>query len=454
VTTEPSGVQQVLSSTTSVCPECLRVLPARRTVRGEDVYLEKTCPAHGSFETVLWRGQPGYAGWARPTIPTRPQVLMTAVEAGCPYDCGLCPDHRQQSCTVLLEVTQRCDLGCAYCFAATMNGLEADPSLATVERWYCRLLETRNPCNVQLSGGEPTVRDDLAEIVALGRGLGFPFIQVNTNGLRVAHESAYLRALQQAGLASLFLQFDGVDDAIYEKLRGERLLATKISAIENCAECGIGVVLVPTLVPGVNDHCIGSIIEFALRHVPTVRGVHFQTVSYLGRYPEEPTDRERITIPEVIRALHTQTRGLVKVSHFAPPGCENALCSFHGSFVLLSDGTLQALTRRSSCSCQPQRAEVGAAKARAFVARSWAPGKGTPVGGRRQLGEWDAFLERVQTHSFTISGMAFQDAWTLDIERLRDCCIHVLSPAGRVVPFCAYNLTSRSGRPLYRGRER
>jgi uncharacterized radical SAM superfamily Fe-S cluster-containing enzyme len=298
----------------------------------------------------------------------------------------------------------------------------------------------------------------LPEIIRLGRSYGFTFFQVNTNGLRLARDRAYLAELKAAGLSTVFLQFDGTQDAIYKKIRGRELLAKKLEVIERCREQGVGVVLVPTLMPGVNVADIGNILRLALEHMPTVRGVHFQPVSYFGRFPEQPNDETRITIPEVLQEIEMQTGGLVHSDTFSPPGCENALCSFHGNFVLMPDGALKALTRHQEddCGCKPIVAAEGAARTRAFVAQNWsAPNLITdlPVFGGPSLGEWDVFLERKRTHSFFISGMAFQDAWNLDLERLRDCCIHVASPDGRLVPFCAYNLTDRQARALYRNAE-
>lgn len=444
----------LLGMTESVCPDCLALLPAERVQRGGDVYLRKRCPAHGPFETIVWRGEPDYAGWARPKIPAYPQRPVTAVAHGCPFDCGLCPDHRQQTCTALLEVTQRCNLRCPVCFAAAGQKPPPDPDLATIEGWFRMLLEKGGPCNVQLSGGEPTVRRDLPEIIRLGRGLGFGFIQLNTNGLRLADDPAYAATLRGAGLSSVFLQFDGVDDAVYRALRGEPLLARKVAAIEHCAAQGIGVILVPTLQPGVNDHQVGDIIRFALRFAPAVRGVHFQPISYFGRFPIPPGDGDRLTIPDVIRLIVSQSGGLVEGRSFAPPGCENALCSFHGNFVLMPEGRLVAWSKHepASACCPPTDAAEGAVKARAFVATNWiALGDVAPAVSGPGLGEWDVLLQRAATHSFFISGMAFQDAWTLDLERLRDCCIHTVSPDGRLIPFCAYNLTDRHGQALYRG---
>jgi uncharacterized radical SAM superfamily Fe-S cluster-containing enzyme len=424
------------------------------------VYLKKTCPVHGDLTTVIWRGLPAYASWVRPKIPSYPDHPFTTVERGCPFDCGLCPDHRQQSCCVLFEVTQRCDLHCPVCFADAGDHPTADPGLHEIEGWYRRLLDAGGPFNIQLSGGEPCLRDDLPDIIALGRRLGFSFFQVNTNGLRLSRDGDYLKRLKEAGLSTVFLQFDGICDCIHEKLRGRRLTAQKQAAVECCAEQHLGVVLVPTLVPGVNADDIGGIIEFGMRHSPTVRGVHFQPISYFGRYPQPPRDTDRITIPEIIRAIEAQTGGALKRENFCPPGGENALCSFHGNFVQMPDGKLVPLTRhgmaqhtRETSCCKTTQAKQGAAQSREYVARQWSLSDNVielRPASAPSLGEWDEFLARAKTHTFCISGMAFQDAWTLDLERLRDCYIHTVSPSSKLVPFCAYNLTDRHGRSLYR----
>ncbi|MEW5961247.1 MAG: radical SAM protein, partial [Chloroflexota bacterium] len=156
----------------------------------------------------------------------------------------------------------------------------------------------------------------------------------------------------------------------------------------------------------------------------------------------------------IIRALKIQTDGQVSEDNFKPPGCENAWCSFHGNFVAMPDGRLIAWTQhRPHCGCQPASAAAGAVRTRQFVSKYWSGREAIPLVETRtgpSLGGWDELLARARTHAFSISGMAFQDAWNLDLERLRDCCIHTVSPDGRIIPFCAYNLTDRTGRPLYR----
>lgn len=446
----------LLAHTSSVCPVCLQRIPAQRVQYGDEVYLEKTCPQHGFTRTVVWRGKPDYDGWRRVKEPNHPHSPSTLVENGCPFDCGLCANHRQEPCCVLLEVTQRCNLGCPVCFASAGGAnLPPDVSMETVDLWYRSMLAAGGPFNIQLSGGEPGLRDDLPEIIRMGKELGFSYFQMNTNGLRIANDLAYLQSLKDAGLSVVYLQFDGTTDEIYKTIRGRTILAQKIKAIENCAKLNLGVVLVPTIVPGVNNGNIGEIIKFALANYPTVRSIHFQPVSYFGRYPGIPSNENRITNPELIQAMESQTGGLVHISDFQPKGSENSYCSFHATFIIMADGKLQPIKSRNENSCceKSESASEALKRSKDFVVRNWVRYDPAPVhqsGSSPSLGGWDELLERARTHLFSISGMAFQDAWNLDLELLQDCCIQVAAMDGRLIPFCAYNLSDVQGRTLYR----
>lgn len=445
---------QIISTTDSLCPVCLKKIPAQRVARSAKVYLEKKCPEHGPFCALIWDGPPYWPDWDRPKTKGRLHNCFTAEKNGCPLDCGLCPNHRQQTCTALIEITNNCNLNCPVCFADSGSSQTGDPSLEVIRGWYTKLQTAGGSFNIQLSGGEPTVRNDLAEIIATGRSMGFGFIQLNTNGIRLAREEEYLELLKIAGLSSLFLQFDGTEDDIYLTLRGKPLLAEKIKVIERCHDLNIGVVLVPTLVPGLNTGNLGEIVRFALGYAPVIRGVHFQPISYFGRYPCPPKDELRFTIPQIIRALEEQTNSLVRASNFRPPGCENAYCSFHGSFMVAPDGTLISSARPEKACCQPEEAEQGARQAISSVAAKWS----LPMveesccaeDSSRLNSSWDALLSDLLKASFSISGMAFQDAWNFDLERLRDCCIHVVGKEGTLIPFCAYNISSSKGLTLYR----
>jgi uncharacterized radical SAM superfamily Fe-S cluster-containing enzyme len=446
--------KNIISQTESVCPICLKPLQATLCTYEDGVYLEKFCDLHGEFCTKVWTQTPSLETWlAERSLATYDREAARA--ADCPNSCGICDHHQQNTCCVLLEVTARCNLKCPICFASAAEQHTADPSLQVIETWYDMLVERGGPFNIQLSGGEPSMRDDLPAIIEMGKQKGFQFFQLNTNGIRIAEDEAYLKALADAGLNCAFLQFDGLSAETHHALRGRDLNALKQKAIAQCGKYNIGVVLVPTIIRGINDGEIGDILRYATSKMPTVRGVHFQPVSYFGRYPEH-LRTEYFTLSEVMTQIEVQTNGEMALQHFIPPSSEHPMCSFNAKFMKTKSGSLKPMTTfgksKASCCCTSENA---AAQARDFVARQWsAPKNIVPVfqmaaSSGPDLSSLDAFLEDAK-QIITISGMAFQDAWTLDLNRLHYCHIHVVSPTGDLVPFCAYNLTSKTGEALYR----
>lgn len=439
-----------LGDTLSLCPLCLKRLPARRVPDGDTVRLTRTCPEHGEFREPVWVGEPAMSSWRRPKKPSPPNPGGTTAK-GCPYDCGLCPQHAQHTCSALVEITARCDLGCPVCFASSGEAHSPEPDLDELKLMFRELRARAGACNLQLSGGEPTVRTDLEDIVRVAVKTGFAFVQLNTNGLRLGREQGFAKRLARAGLSSVFLQFDG-SDAACAALRGRPLLAEKLAAVEACRKAGLGVVLVPTLARGVNDAECGDILRLALSLGPTVRGVHFQPMAAFGRHPGAALERglHGPTLPEVLTSLVSQSGGLLKISDFHPPGCEHSLCSFSGAFLRQGEAGLSPVSGGGCCDPVPTALE-GALKSRAFTARQWSAPANEPAPGVL-ADDFDRFLAQSGTRNrFSISCMAFQDAWTIDLERAQGCCIHVLAPDGALVPFCLYNLTSATGRALHRG---
>jgi 7,8-dihydro-6-hydroxymethylpterin dimethyltransferase len=311
---------ELLSQTLSLCPHCLRRIPARRIVEEDAVYLEKSCPEHGDLgKVILWKNSPkSYLEWTRGVGPSAEGLQPTTTH--CPYDCGLCPDHKQKTCTAIIEVTHRCDLHCPVCFAASKAEAEQDPDPTQLAEILDMLKARAGNCPIQISGGEPTLRDDLPEIIGLARARGFDHLQVNTNGLRLARDVAYARALKDAGITVIYLQFDGLTDSIYETIRGAKLLAIKQEAIEQCARLKIGVILVPTIIKNCNDGQIGDIIQFAKKWMPVVKGVHFQPMTFLGRYSGPPANQNRYLLSDVLAAIEDQTKGEIRAENLIPAG--------------------------------------------------------------------------------------------------------------------------------------
>jgi len=457
--------RQVIGETESLCPECLRLVSAKRVAENGNVYLEKNCPEHGYYKTIIWRGDArSFLDWGSCSQEASgPLQSLTDTNRGCPYDCGPCPEHQANACTMVIEVTRRCNLSCPVCFASSGALAEHDPDLETIRRMYQTVLDTTGTPTIQLSGGEPTVRDDLPEIVAMGRQMGFEHIMINTNGIRIAKDKEYLRRLVDSGTGTIYFQFDGLTDEVYNYTRGSNLAKLKFDTIHHCADAKVGVILVPTLVPGINDQQLGDMVRFAKKWIPTVKGIHFQPVSYFGRYPEAPRDEDRITIPDVIDGLIKQVGEEIKLENFIPRRSKDSHCSFSSLFVLGKDGRLKAASRRlteelisgwGGYKKQPWES------ARSFMNIHWKHGEeeklkdagaGCCCGTNNKSGcsTSESIFERVQMFDLSITCMPFQDMWTLDLERIKRCCGHVVTPHNRIVPFCVYYLTGASGERLY-----
>jgi len=444
-------VGELVGETESLCPVCLRRIPARKVADHGKVYLEKTCPEHGACRALIWRRDARHfldwtAGTDKGSGPVR---SFTAPYKGCPFDCGLCPEHETRACTMVMELTPQCNLKCPVCFASADQHKGTEPDIEAIRGMYQTTMEGVGVCTIQLSGGEPTLRNDLPQIVALGHQTGFGHILINTNGLRIAREPDYLKRLKEAGASAIYLQFDGVSDDVYRHIRGRDLFNIKRQALDNCAREKIAVILVPTIVPGVNDHHLGEIVSFAKSWVPTVKGIHFQPISYLGRYPHPPRDEDRITIPDVIDALQSQTGGELKWEDFLPRNVRDAHCSFSSFYVLNKEGKLQAmsnLTRGRVTGWGATEQTPIEESSRQFMSRHWRTGDTCC-----EPDKTSDFFSRLLTHYLTITCMPFQDVWSVDIDRLRGCCGHVVTPDRRIIPFCSYYLTSVSGARLYSG---
>jgi 7,8-dihydro-6-hydroxymethylpterin dimethyltransferase len=420
------AVTDGLSSTNTLCPVCLQAVPGRRVSASDSVVIEGACPEHGTWRTPVWSGPPSIEAW----------LSQGSTEP------------LEHTCTAVLEVTRRCNLACPVCFADSspqVAGAGADPSLTDLGASLAELFETAGEVNLQLSGGEPTVRNDLPALVAAAREAGFTFVQLNTNGLRLASEDGYAESLRDAGLASVFLQFDGVSEATQRALRGRPLLAEKLRAIGRCAEANLAVVLVPTIVPGVNDHELGDLVRLAVAWPGVVRGLHLQPISYFGRYPQ--SDRGRLTLPELLRRFEEQTEGVVRAADFSPSCCEHALCAFRARYWVREGGSLEPVRAAASSppdsSCCTSASKEPSRRAVAATSRQWS--RRVPAESRDGL---DRFLDEAD-RILAISGMLFQDAWNLDLERVGRCCVKVVTPGQGLVSFCLWNLTGKTGQRLH-----
>lgn len=437
-------------NTYSLCPVCLKKCPAILIQKeGRGRVLQKTCAEHGVFEVTVWKDFFDYDDWVRAESP-----MTDEEQAGCDGNCRMCDAHGQGTCCVILEVTKACNLRCPYCFACGGENTDME-STDNLKADIDRIVQLVGDPLLQFAGGEPTLRDDLPELVRYAKEAGCSYTQINTNGIRLAEDEAYVSELAGAGLDIVFLQFDGTDDDIYRKLRGSNLWELKYRAIQNCDKYHIGVTLVPTIVRGINEDRIGEIIRVAVNLFPAVRSVHFQPVTFLGRYPELPSEDDRYTLDELMQALVDQTG--IPANALLPSRCDHAACEFHATFIV--DDT-QRVIPVSNRAADSRIRRTSARENRQYVAKHWSreeaetgvnpesvPGicpvsdlQNPIIFGKTDELDFDTFIRYMRTRVLKVSAMAFQDAMNLDLERLGRCSLHVYEH-GKLLPFCGKYLT-------------
>ncbi len=428
--------ERVLEYTDSLCPVCLTRLPAQIVSRDHQIFLEKICPDHGAFSRLIWLDEATYSAWLQQGGQAQSGSWERPSLWGCPFDCGICQEHQQDACCVLLELTGDCDQCCPYCYAASGEGNIAVPDMKQIDSTLDFLLqrsEGRQPYNLQLSGGEPTLRQDLPQIIALARAKGFPYVQLNSNGKRLAREPHYAEELAAAGLSVVFLQFDGLKDDVYQILRGEKLLDIKMAALAACRQAKLPAVLAFTAVNGVNMDQIGPCFHFMLENLPHIRGLHLQPVCYSGRHPGLSAGP---TLDACLSQLTAQSRGLLRWEYFAPLATAHPLCAFQGSFIYDGQSVI-ALAGGGCCG--------DISRSRRHLAANWQSGYRDSAWNR----SFPTWLDKRVQNGFTLSAMAFQDGLSLDLQRLRRCRVYVVQPDHSLIPFCALNLTSCDGKTLY-----
>ena len=407
-------------ATASLCPVCKKRIPAEYVEHHDGIYLEKTCSAHGAFSSLVWAGK-GFYEWCGPWVPDTDSV------PDCPDRCGLCSGHKNNTCCTILEITQKCNLSCPFCFADGGKGdnMSLDNALRCIDDIYAK-----GRRYIHFGGGEPTIHPDILKLIAHAKETGFEYIQLNTNGLMLADKPGFASECKEAGAGCAFLQFDGTTDEIFLQTRGSRLLETKIRAIENCDRAELGVILVPTLIPGINDGNIGEIIRFGISNMPAVRGIHFQPVTYTGRY--EP-GRKHMTTPELLDAIEDQSYGVVRKNDISPSACDAPLCGFHAEYRK-KDGALKPVSSKKSCCCGAADVSYN----QRYVRTKWT----RVADGSYEPDSMDALLKSLSDSTFCISAMSFMDLDNIDLSRTMQCSISVYD-SGRFIPLCNYNLLWR-----------
>jgi uncharacterized radical SAM superfamily Fe-S cluster-containing enzyme len=290
----------------------------------EHIILSKKCPNHGFFEDILSRDPEEYlwnSGYSekinsRSNISTKPINLIRKNENGCPNSCGICDEHLTTPCIALIDLTNRCNLKCPVCFAnSAAKGFVFEPSIEEIYQImdHFRAIRPIPAAMLQLSGGEPTLRKDLFDIIKYGKQIGFQHIMLTTNGVKLAESVEYCKNLIRAGLDAVYLSFDGIEPDTYKKLRGSDLSKLKFQVLKNCRKAKMdAVVLVPTIIKGVNDHEIGNIMNTIIEYNDVISTVVYQPVSLTGRISMEELPNLRYTTSDLKKTLSEVTNGQIK----------------------------------------------------------------------------------------------------------------------------------------------
>jgi tetraether lipid synthase len=466
--------------TTSLCNRCLKPIEATIYQKDGQVWMIKTCQEHGAFDELYWSSADMYRKAERFSYAghgvQNPQLTL---REPCPLECGLCDVHQTSTCLANIDVTNRCNLRCEWCFAnAHARGYVYEPTFEQIRGMLATLREEKPvpTLAVQFSGGEPTLREDLPEIIAMAVEMGFIQTQIATNGIKLAKDETLASRLRQAKLSTVYLQFNGVSKET------DSLIELKKKAIENCRKASQGIVLVPTIGRGLNDHEVGQIIRFAAQNVDVIRGVNFQPMAFAGAASEVSAavrNSQRFTLPDLAYSIEQQTDGEVRAEDFYPVPCVVSISklieaythtpqiefSTHphcglATYLFVEDGKLIPINRfvdvdRFFELTQKLAHKLNnggvlrkpAAFMRGLLAlNSLVNEKAEP----KTLHFKELIRTVLLTHDYKalgefhkkaifVGGMHFMDAYNYDVERVKRCAIHYAVPGGLIIPFCAYN---------------
>lgn len=447
----------------SICATCYRRVDAKIVFEDGNVWMLKRCPEHGEAR-VLVADDVDYYRRAREVFlktPEQPMRYNTPIKYGCPYDCGICPDHEQHSCLALLEICDACNLNCPVCYASSGKHRAEYRSLDEIAAMLdCIVHNEKQPDVVQISGGEPTLHPEFFRVLTMCKQRPIRHLMVNTNGIRIAQDEEFAKRLAEfMPQFEIYLQFDSLDRDTITKLRGADLLDVRMKALERLNRLGISTTLVATVERGVNDGELGAIVNFALT-LPAVRGVTFQPVQQAGRVVGFESARHRLTLTEVRRRILQQAQ-VFKPEDLIPVPCHPDALAM--AYAVKMDGKTIPLT-----GMVPPEVLINGAKntiafeqeaeLRAHLFKLFATNH-SPMGQATTLREMLMSLPREMLcclpkaalpkdigykNLFRVLIVQFTDAESFDARSVKKSCIHIAHPDGkRLIPFDTFNLFYR-----------
>jgi hypothetical protein len=459
---------KTLGITESACDRCRKIVPAKITSDGRDVYFEKFCPEHGDRRVLVRHGLEDYVESLRYVKPAWvPREHHGQSDTPCPEGCGLCDRHEQHLCMPIVEITSRCDLSCPICLVDA--GRPWDMSLDEFRRILDGLVRAERQIDVlNLSGGEPLVHPEL--VAFLDEALARPEIvrvSISTNGLRLLERPDLLLAIRQRHVV-VSLQLDGFDDRVYQVLRGRKLAAQKQAILERLAEADLSTSLTVTVAGGVNEDQFPALLEYFFAQ-PHVVSMMVQPVAFAGRGRELAGRATRLTIPDVVGLLARAGQLQVAAADFSPIPCAHPLCMKLAYYLVLPNGRtvslrqlvdasrlLDSLANRTIFGLDPQDHQ----NLKDLVYDLWSGPAGSIPEGEAVMKTLRGIVDSLsagcgcfdprqiflatERRLKSIFIHAFQDADTFDLARVRRCCHGYPQLDGTLVPACVHNVLRRN----------
>jgi uncharacterized radical SAM superfamily Fe-S cluster-containing enzyme len=498
--------------TDSLCPRCVKevraaVLSGERDVRtlvdgnpgevratirekGGRLVMEKTCAAHGAFEDVM-SIDPAFTARIERLYPGRDYLApITKLR-----EHGSSSVKYGRGSVLTVDLTNRCNMMCDPCFMdANQVGYVHELGWDEVKQILddSLTIQPRRQMSVQFSGGEPTLSPHFLRAIRYAREVGYFCVQCATNGVRFAQEPDFARQAKDAGLRLAYLQFDGVTNEANSHRKVGNLFDVKLRAIENLHAAGIDVVLVVTVVNGVNDAQVGPIIDFAIENADKITVVSFQPVSFTGRDEDVADDvraKQRYTLSHLAHDVKAQTGATEPLRDWFPLSAMGPFsdltdtllgekadwgslkCGCHpncgmGTVLFVNKRTKQMVPLSAFLDLEQLLADVqdvtdAGAQPRAITVaqtalallKNYRP-EASPDGygfvqlvrqflsqtGNRgaRIGEFESDAKDFEWRLLFVAGMWFQDLFNYDFRRTEMCIIPYGTQMGEI-SFCAYN---------------
>ncbi|NTU41484.1 MAG: radical SAM protein [Nitrospirales bacterium] len=466
----PSSDRKVYYETTTMCPECEELVPGQVVGRGGRIYLERTCSDHGFSAALICTDTAWFESLPDFDVePIRPKNAGKAVSGGCPRDCGLCVAHRQIAGTAAIEISNECNAACPVCLADNRSTFrisldELKASVDTLFRSQERL-ET-----FTISGGEPTIHPELFSMLDYLQGRNIDRIVVNSNGIRIAEDDAFLERLSHYPRVCICLHFDGSRSHLIRGIGND----TQERALRRLCDRGIGVVPLVLAVQDINDAELGHLVERLLTESESIKSLILSMMTYSGsrgsRFQGDMLNR--MTITGALEAIEKESGGKIRKSHFIPLPMPNPLCAAIGYFLVQDNEIIPLIPLREraeivditknthfgrigeemqslltdtiySLYAEPEKYENAEAALQGLkkLHRELFPED-------RKMTVQDC-RETAEKRVKTVYLMQFMDKWTFDTSRLSKCSCQHLLPGGRIIPSCLYYAYHRKFDPRF-----